>query len=69
MLVGELIDTLDSSLVLELYGLRDSKKPSHEGTFYLDDDGSKSELLHSYGHVAVKHKDLYKAYVLVYIDG
>lgn len=67
MLVGGLVDTLDSSLVLELYGLEYNEKLSHKGTYYLDNENSRSELLYAYGDAEVKHKDLYKAYVLVYI--
>lgn len=68
MVVGKLIDSIDKSLVLELYGLGETPKPQHLGTYNLDDEVSRASLLENYGETPVKSKDLYKAYVYVYID-
>lgn len=65
--VRELVDAVDKSLVLELYSRNEDKKLDHRGTFNLDVENSREELLSSYGNAMVKHKDVYKAYVLVYL--
>lgn len=65
--VNELAATIDPTLVWELYGLAEGKQMEHIGTFGLDNDASKQELLEKYGENTVVAQDLYKAYVLVYI--
>ena len=68
MSVRELVDVIDNSLVLELYGYDESRNLQHRGTFNLNVPTSKSSLLEQCGNCRVKHKDVYKAYVLVYLD-
>ncbi|MGD9559039.1 MAG: hypothetical protein AB7V55_00340 [Oscillospiraceae bacterium] len=68
MLLGELAGALDPKLVLELYGLEDNRT-HHKGTFYLDDEASRAQLVRCHGKATVRHRDLYKAYAMVYIDG
>lgn len=67
MFVKELVDTIDPGLVLELYGTGQEGKLSHLGTYNLDDETLKTTLLEGYGDQEVIRKDLYKAYVLVYV--
>ena len=67
MFVNELVDTIDHSLVLELYGTGQDGKLAHLGTYNLDDETLRAALLDEYGQETVKRKDLYKAYILVYI--
>lgn len=66
--VSEFVDTIDNTLVLELYGIGQASSMDHLGTFHLDHEDSRSDLLEQYGGSLVKAKDVYKAYVLVYID-
>lgn len=65
--VRELSSAVDSTLVWELYGMKQGASPQHIGTFNLDNAVSLGELLGEYGDASVVAKDVYKAYVLVYI--
>lgn len=69
MSVGELVNSVDESLVLELYEKNKSSKFEHKGTYNLDVESSRNHLLSHYGSAIVKHRDIYKAYVLVYLEG
>lgn len=65
--VGQLLTTIDRSLVLELYKRGENKKLLHLGTYNLDVQSSFDELVKAYGDASVLHADKYKAYVLVYL--
>lgn len=67
--VRQLINTVDASMVLELYALGKANKFEHRGTYNLDVADSRESLLQQYGDVPVRHSDKYKAYVVVYLDG
>lgn len=67
----ETVDTLSilvvSALLWELYAVQEEAPPKHLGTFSLEMEASLADLLAQYGTCEVVKKDVYKAYVLVYI--
>ncbi len=68
MLVRELVETLDPSLAVEIYALKEGNGYESLGLFRLDAPESSSALMEGFGERAVRRYDTYKAYTLIYLD-
>lgn len=68
MTVRDLIEQVDKDLMVIVYGRDENRDLKHGGFFAPKIEKSLNDLLSKFGEVPVMDYDIYKQYVLVYLD-